>query len=135
RNRGRRISRDRRSASCAAEGDIDHAVHGNGDRVSTRRGRGTGPFCAGAADVSAYGRSPDFKRRCKAGPYVEAGHARPGNRRTVVWRNEKWLDGRGCGGLLSPGTGAGFSFLKKTRDATRLQDALLVGADGGAAHE
>src|SRR4029077_7894133 len=86
-----------------------------------------------AQDVTAHGWGADFK--CRGGPATNPapGHARSGSGCAFVWRDEERPDGRGGGGLLSSGTGGGFFVCAQAGDATGIEDALHVGADGGVA--
>src|SRR4029077_18400421 len=52
-----------------------------------------------------------------------------------VWRDEERVNGSGSGGVLSSGAGGGFLVCAQAGDATGIEDALHVGADGGAADE
>src|SRR6266852_1685602 len=132
-NGGPCISRNRRPASCAAAGDFDYAIDRDGDSVQAGRSRGAGAVRARAENVLAHGWGADFKRGGGAATDSSAGDARFGRRCAVVWRDEKRVDGRGGGGVLSSGTGGGFFVCAQAGDATGVENALPVGANGGAA--
>src|SRR5260370_2634023 len=108
---------------------------GDGDGVEAGGNRVAGAVRARAKNVLAHGWGADFKRGGSAETNAAAGDARFGRRCAVVWRDEKRVDGRGGGGVLSSGTGGGFFVCAQAGDATGIEDALHVGADGGAADE
>ena len=132
-NGGARISRDWGPASCAAAGDFDYAIDRNGDRVQAGGNRGAGAVCPCTQDISAHGRGADFKCRGSAATDPPPGDARSGSGCAFVWRDEEWVDGSGGGGVLSSGTGGRFLVCAQAGDATGIENALHVGADGGAA--
>src|SRR5271157_5599742 len=132
-NGGTCVSRNWRPASRAAAGNFDYAIDRDGHRVQTGRSRGAGAVCPRAQDVFARGWSADFKRRGSAATNPAAGDARFGSGCAFVWRDEERVDGRGGGSVLSSGTGGGFFICAQAGDAAGIEDALHVGADGGAA--
>src|SRR5713226_3116012 len=132
-NGGPCISRNRRPASRTAAGNFDYAIDRAGDSVQAGGNRGAGAVRARAENVLAHGWCADFKRGGGAATDSSAGDARFGRRCAVVWRDEKRVDGRGGGGVLSSGTGRGFFVCAQAGDATGVENALPVGADGGAA--
>src|ERR1019366_3500008 len=132
-NGGARVSRNWRPASRAAAGDFDYAIDRDGHSVQAGRNRGAGAVCPRAENVPAHRRGADFKRRGGAATDPAAGDARFGSGCAFVWRDEERVDGRGGGGVLSPGTGGGFLVCAQAGDAVGIEDALHVGADGGAA--
>src|SRR6266481_5489309 len=133
RNCGPCVSRNWGPASCAAAGDFDYAIDRNGDYIQTGGNRGAGAVCPRTQDVSAHGRGADFKCRGGAATDPPPGDARSGSGYAFVWRDEERADGRGGGGVLSPRTGGRFFVCAQAGDAAGIENALHVGADGGAA--
>src|SRR5437879_9668127 len=132
-NCGPWVPGNRGSASCATAGDFDYASDRNGDRLQGGRNRGAGAVCPRTQDVPAHGRGADFKRRGSPATNTAPSHARFGSGCAFVWRDEERADGRGGGGVLSSGTSGGFLVCAQAGDATGIENALHVGADGGAA--
>src|SRR5260370_37121782 len=106
---------------------------GGGDSVEAGGNRVAGAVRARAKNVLAHGWGADFKRGGSAETNAAAGDARFGSRCAFVWRDEKRVDGRGGGVVLSSGTGGGFFVCAQAGDATGIENALHVGADGGPA--
>ena len=92
-----RLSRDRRPASRAGAGHLDHAVDRDGDGLPAGRDPGAGRLCARARNVSAHGRRAHCQCRRHSGPDAAAGDARPGRGRALVRRNEERNHGRRSG--------------------------------------
>src|SRR5208282_3625071 len=133
RDGGPRLSRHWGPASCTAAGDFDYAIDRNGDGVQAGGNRGAGAVCPRAENVSAHGWGADFKCGGGAAAQLAAGDTRFGSRCSLVRWDEKRVDGSGGGGVLSSGTGGGFFVCAQAGDAAGVENALHVGADGGAA--
>src|ERR1700674_4464152 len=134
-NCGPWVPGNRGPASRAGAGNFDYASDRDGNCLQGGRNRGAGAVCPSTQDVPAHGWGADFKRRDGPAPNPAPGDARSGSGCPFVWRDEEWVDGRGGGGVLSPGAGGGFFVCAEAGDATGIEDALHVGADGGAADE
>src|SRR5260370_35248512 len=130
-NGGPRVPRNWGPASCAAAGDLDHAIDRNGNRVQAGGSRGAGAVRARAENVLAHGWGADLKRGSGAATNTAAGNARFGSRCAFVWRDEKRVEGRGGGVVLSSGTGRGFFFCLQAGDATAIYNALQARARAG----
>src|ERR1700687_2094650 len=132
-NCGPWVPGNRGPASCATAGNFDYASDRDGDCLQGGGTPGAGAVCPRAEDVPAHGWGADFKRRGGAATNSAPGDARSGSGCAFVWRHKERVDGSGGGCLLSSGTGGRFLVCAQAGDATGLEDALHVGADGGAA--
>src|ERR1039458_6815456 len=129
------VSRNWRPASRAAAGDFDYASDRDGDGVPAGGNRGSGALCPRTENVFAHGWGADLKRRGGAATDSASSDARFGSGCALVRRDQERTNGRGGGGVLSSGTGGGFFVCAQAGDAVGVEDALHVGADGGAADE
>src|ERR1019366_6898756 len=127
------VSRSWRPASRAAAGDFDYASDRDGDGVPAGGNRGSGALCPRTENVFAHGWGADLKRRGGAATDSASSDARFGSGCALVRRDQERTNGRGGGGVLSSGTGGGFFVCAQAGDAVGVEDALHVGADGGAA--
>src|SRR5208282_316682 len=134
-NGGACLSRNWRPASRAAASNFDHAIDRDGHRLQAAGNRGAGAVCPRAENVPARGRRADLERCGGAAANPAAGNAGFGSRCALVWRNEERVDGRGGSSFLSSGTGGGLFVRAEAGDATGIEDALPVGADGSATDE
>src|ERR1019366_4924260 len=127
------VPRNWRPAPRAAEGDFDYASDRDGDGVPAGGNRGSGALCPRTENVFAHGWGADLKRRGGAATDSASSDARFGSGCALVRRDQERTNGRGGGGVLSSGTGGGFFVCAQAGDAVGVEDALPVGADGGAA--
>src|SRR5271155_3067872 len=134
-NSGPRVSRNRRSASRPAAGDFHYTVDRDGHSLQAAGNRSAGTVRSRAENVPAHGRGADFKCRGRPATEPAAGNARSGSGCAFVWRNKERADGSGSRGVLSSGAGRGLLVRAQAGDATGVEDALHVGADGGVADQ
>src|SRR5512141_958709 len=121
------VSRDRRPASRATAGGLDHAIDGDGDCLSTWGDSRVGGFRASARHVSAHGWGAHCERCRLAGPEFAGGDSRSGRRCAHLWRHEKWNDGRRGGGFLPPGLEPGLSIPAEAGHAIEFENAVCGG--------